>query len=63
MEDKNLSHLEGKGAQENSDVLLHCLAYFIVWIYNNYSQSGTVLPPEQTAGDIFARLSWWHSGI
>lgn len=24
-EDKNLSHLEGKGAQENSDVLLHCL--------------------------------------
>ena len=39
MEDKNLSNLEGIRVDENSDVFLPCLAYFIMWISNNHLQS------------------------
>lgn len=66
-----ICHLEGKGAEENSEnllltfqeqtlcFLLHCLANFIAWIYNNPS---LVCLPENISPCLETFLLLWIGG-
>lgn len=66
-----ICHLEGKGAEENSEILLltfqeqtlyfllHCLANFIAWIYNN---PPLVCLPENISPCLETFLFLWIGG-